>query len=162
MIHVDQQIAGRHRELSNIGVFHGDCADLLRRRSEPGNVASGDRGQVGRYLDAHDLVKRLLRRDQQHTPLATTEVDERIFARVDADPLEHPGSHPQRRRKIADRKLAGFGIADAEIAWLDRAGGVSAMLRIELRVGFRRVDPVCKLGHGGTPAETLEAIANAP
>ena len=79
MIHVDQQIAGRHRELSNIGVFYGDCADLFRRRSEPGNVASGDRGQVGRYLDAHDLVKRLLRRDQQHTPLATTEVDERIF-----------------------------------------------------------------------------------
>jgi len=76
--------------------------------------------------------------------------------------VEHPGRHPQRRRKIADRKLAGFGIADAEIAWLDRAGGVSAMLRIELRVGFRRVDPVCKLGHGGSPAETLEAVANAP
>ena len=34
------------------------------------------------------------------------------------------------------------------------------MLRIELRVGFRCVDPVRKLGYGGTPAETLEAIAN--
>jgi hypothetical protein len=38
---------------------------------------------------------------------------------VYADPVEHPGPHPQRRRKITDRKLAVFGIADAETAWLD-------------------------------------------
>ena len=36
------------------------------------------------------------------------------------------------------------------------------MLRIELRIRFRRIDPVCKLGQSGSPAETLEAVANTP
>lgn len=117
-------------------------------------------GEFGRYLGAYDLERRLLGRDQQHSPFASTEVYEGIFARVYADPVDHPRRRSQRRREIADSKLSRFGTADAEIIRLDGAGGVRAMPGIEFRVEFRCVAPVREFGRGCPPTETLEAIAN--
>jgi hypothetical protein len=109
----------------------------------------------------HDLAKRVSCPDQQYSSFATAEVYERIFPKVHADPVDHPRRYPQRRREKADCKVAGFGIADAEITRLNGAGRLRAMPGIELQVELRRVDPVRELGHGRSPAEALKAVANA-
>ena len=83
-------------------------------------------------------------------------------ARVDADVVEHPVGHPQRRRQVQDRLLPGDVVGDAELVRLHRAGGVGAVALVERTVLGRLVRPPSgdRLVEGPAPPQRGERVAD--
>src|SRR5579883_1680040 len=134
IVQIDREIAGRKPKLRGIAANDSHVfAGRLGARTPPAyEVFTGDLAERRRDFDAHDLLERILRRQQNDASQTRPDVDEDQAARRNG---KRSGEHSELRhrrglvmRRVGKRIADGVGI---EIAQEDDAFGRDAVRRIE-------------------------------